>query len=104
MKKFLIVYYGDAPECVEGFHKDATRSCKGALHVVPGRKLTVTEEELEHLKKNYSHMLSKLRILSQKIEAEVKEVVAVAQAEVESGAGEAVKAQEDGGKKKKKKH
>ena len=72
MKKFLIVYYGDAPECVEGFHKDAKRSCKGALHVAPGRKLTVTEDELSHLKANYKHMMPKLRILSEKVEGEKK--------------------------------
>jgi heterodisulfide reductase subunit B len=65
MKKHLIVYYGDAPECVEGFkEKECERSCKGSLHVNPGRQLTVTDDELEFLKKNYKHMLPKLRILS----------------------------------------
>lgn len=70
MKKYLIVYYGDAPECVEGFHKDCKRSCEGALHVKPGRQMTVTEEELKHLKesKECKHMLPNLRILGEKKE------------------------------------
>ena len=71
MKKYLIVYYGDAPECVEGFGKDCKRSCKGALHVNPGRQMTVTEGELAYLKSKYKHMLPKLRILSE-MEEEVK--------------------------------
>jgi hypothetical protein len=64
MKKYLIVYYGDAPECVEKFGKDCKRSCKGALHVNPGRQLAVTEDEYEHIKKTHAHMLPKLRVLS----------------------------------------
>lgn len=74
MKKYLIAYYGDAPECVEGFHKDAKRSCKGALHVSPGRKLTVTQDELDKIKKDHSHMMPKLRILSVKDEAKKERV------------------------------
>lgn len=73
MKKYLIVYYGDAPECVEGFGKDCKRSCKGALHVNPSRQLTVTEDELAYLKSKYKHMLPKLRILSEMKEEAKKE-------------------------------
>ena len=73
MKKFLIVYYGDATECVEGFGKDCKRSCKGALHVNPGRQMTVTEGELAHLKSKHKHMLPKLRILSEMKEEAKKE-------------------------------
>lgn len=64
MKKHLIVYYGDATECVEGFGKDCKRSCKGALHVNPGRQITVTDDELAHIKSKHKHIVPKLRILS----------------------------------------
>lgn len=104
MKKFLIVYYGDAPECVEGFDKDAKRSCKGALHVSPGRKLTVTECELKHIKKHYSHMDAKLRVLGEKKEAEPKKEEAKSEPKKEKEAPkEAESSSHEEGKKKKKK-
>lgn len=65
MKKFLIVYYGDTPECVEGFKKDCKRSCKGTLYIKPGRQMTVTEDELNHVKEKHKHVLPKLRILAE---------------------------------------
>lgn len=99
MKKFLIVYYGDAPECVEGFSQTAKRSCKGALHVAPGRKLTVTEDELSHMKEHHKHMLPKLRILSEKSEA--KKAEPKKEKKVEAPKVEAEKAHDEGKKKKK---
>lgn len=72
MKKFLIVYYGDAPECVEGFSKDCKRSCKGAIHLNPGRQVTVTEDELKHIKERHKHCLPKLRVISEMKEPEPK--------------------------------
>lgn len=105
MKKHLIVYYGDATECVEKFGKDCKRSCKGALHVNPGRQMTVTNDELECLKKHHKHMLPKLRILSsmeeaKAVKAESKEEVK-AEPKKEAKAVEAPKkdAQEEGKKK-----
>ncbi len=71
MKK-LIVYYGDAPECVEGFPKDCKRSCKGALHIHRGKSKTITDGEYEYIKssKRYKHLLNKIRVVSE-IKAEV---------------------------------
>lgn len=105
MKKYLIVYYGDAPECVEKFGKDCKRSCKGALHVNPGRQLTVTEDEYEHIKKAYKHMVPKLRVLSEMKPEAKKE--AKAETKVEAKAekkAEPSQAQEEGNSKKKKKN
>lgn len=74
MKKHLIVYYGNTPECVEGFSKDCKRSCKGALHLNPSRKLTITDDEYEHIKSDYKHVLPKLRLISSSVmEPEKKE-------------------------------
>ena len=102
MKKHLIVYYGDATECVEGFGKDCKRSCKGALHVNPGRQMTVTNDELEFLKKKYKHMLPKLRILST-MKEEVKKESVKAEPKKENAAVKKVtapkKTQEEGKKK-----
>ena len=96
MKKYLIVYYGDAPECVEKFKKDCVRSCKGALHINPGRQLTVTEDEYKHIKKCYAHIMPKLRVLSEmKPEAKKEAIAEPKKADVEP-------AQEEGIKKKKK--
>lgn len=74
MKKFLIVYYGDIPECVEGFKKDCERSCKGSLMIKPGRQMSVTEDELNHVKENHKHILPKLRILAEQKPSEKKAV------------------------------
>jgi len=76
MKKYLMVYYGDAPECVEGFSKECKRSCKGALHVNPGRQMTVTEGELEYIKGHKKHMLAKLRVISELVEKKPEPVKA----------------------------
>lgn len=102
MKKYLIVYYGDAPECVEGFSQSAERSCKGALHVAPGRKLTVTEDELSHMKEHCKHMLPKLRILSVKSEAVKAEPKTEKKVEAPKSA-ESESSHDEGKKKKKKK-
>ena len=96
MKKYLIVYYGDAPECVEKFGKDCKRSCKGALHVNPGRQMTVTEDEYNHMKKDYKHMFPKLRVLSEMEEEAPKEAKAAPKKAAES------KQAHDEGKKSKK--
>ena len=71
MKKYLIIYYGDAPECVEGFSKECARMKKGALHIKPGRQMTVTGDELKHIKtdKKCAHIVPKLRILGEKKDA-----------------------------------
>lgn len=103
MKKHLIVYYGDATECVEGFGKDCKRSCKGALHVNPGRQITVTEDELAHMKSKHSHMVPKLRVLSSMEEkVESKEEVK-AEPKKETKAEPKKEAQEESVTKKKKK-
>lgn len=73
MKKYLIVYYGDAPECVEGFKKECKRSCKGALHLNPGQKKTVTEDEYKHIQSHYKHCLPKLRVISEMDDSKKKE-------------------------------
>jgi len=64
MKK-LIAYYGDSPVYVEGFSKDCARSCKGSVHVLPRKPVTVTADEYEHIKKSYSWMLPKLKVVAE---------------------------------------
>lgn len=65
MKK-LIVYHGDSPVYVEGFSKDCKRSRDGSVHILPGKPLTVTDDEFDYIKKTYSWM--KIKVI-----AEVKE-------------------------------
>lgn len=104
MKKHLIVYYGNTPECVEGFLKECKRSCKGALHVKPGVRLEITCGELKHIKKKYEHMLLKLKVIStrpDKVEAEKEPIKAPK--EVQAETVEEPKAQTGKNKKKKKK-
>lgn len=64
MKK-LIAYYGDSPVYVEGFSKDCARSCEGSVHVLPRKPVTVTSDEYEHIKKSYSWMLPKLKVVAE---------------------------------------
>lgn len=64
--KLLINYYGDVPICVEGFIDECKRSCKGALHVLPKKPVTITDDEYEHIKKHYSHVVKKIRVLATK--------------------------------------
>ncbi len=68
MKKKLIIYYGDSPEYVEGFPKGCERSCKGSLHVLPRKAVTVTSDEYDHIQKSYGHMKSKLRVVVEEVE------------------------------------
>lgn len=65
MKK-LIVYHGDSPVYVEGFSKDCKRSRDGSVHIIPGKPLTVTDDEFDFIKSKYSWM--KVKVI-----AEVKE-------------------------------
>ena len=69
MKK-LIVYYGDTPQCVEGFAENCKRSCKGALHILPRKSTTITNDEFEHIKKSYKFMMKGLRVISEVKETE----------------------------------
>jgi hypothetical protein len=64
MKK-LIVYHGDSPVSVEGFAGACTRSCKGAIHILPGKPKTITSDEFEHLKAKYGWMMPKVKIISE---------------------------------------
>ena len=67
--KLLINYYGDHPVYIEGFSKECERSCRGALHVLPKKVMTITNDEYAHIKKNYSYVIKKLRIVATKKEA-----------------------------------
>ena len=67
-KKLLVAYYGDTPECVEGFPKGCERSCEGSLMFKRGKKRTITLEEYEYIKKKYSHMIPELRLIAEKID------------------------------------
>ena len=66
-KKLLVTYYGDTPECVEGFPKDCRRSCKGSLMFRRGKNATITDDEYKFIctSKSYSHMKSKLRLVAE---------------------------------------
>lgn len=65
MMKYLLVYYGDTPLFVEGFSGKCERSCTGSLHLLPRRPVTVTEDELTHLKVHYPHLIKFIKIISQ---------------------------------------
>lgn len=69
MKK-LIAYYGDSPAYVEGFPVDCARTKEGALHILPGKAVTVTDDEYRHIQEKYSWMKPKLKVI-----AEIKEGV-----------------------------
>lgn len=64
MKK-LIAYYGDSPVYVEGFPKDCARSCEGSVHVLPGKPVTVTNDEYKHILDKYSWMKPKLKVVAE---------------------------------------
>ena len=64
MKK-LIYYYGDSPVSVEGFSKDCKRSRKGALHLLKGRPITITDDEYKHIQDEYKWALPKIRVVAQ---------------------------------------
>ena len=72
MKK-LIVYYGDTPMCIEGFPKDCKRSKEGALHVLPRKNMTVTDEEYEHILKSRPEMKQNLKIIAELDEPKKKD-------------------------------
>ncbi len=65
MKK-LIVYHGDSPVHVEGFPKDCARSVVGSVHLLPGKGVTVTEDEYQFIKTSpeYKWMAPKLKVLA----------------------------------------
>lgn len=64
MKK-LIVYYGDSPVCVEGFSESCKRSVKGAIHILPRKSVTVTEDEYQHILAKYDWMKSKMKVIAE---------------------------------------
>ncbi len=64
MKK-LIAYYGDSPVYVEGFPKDCARSCKGSVHILPRKSVTVTEDEYKYILDKYSWMKPKLKVVAE---------------------------------------
>lgn len=74
-KKLLVAYFGDTPECVEGFPKECDRSCLGALYFKRGKKKTITQEEYEFIKVKYSHMTRNLRLIAEKVVVEPKKKV-----------------------------
>ncbi len=73
MKKKLIAYYGDSPVHVEGFPKDCPRSCKGSVHVLPRKPVTVTDAEYEYMRTHYKWMLPKLKVVAELGEEKKKE-------------------------------
>ena len=73
MKKLLVIYFGDTPVCVEGFSKECKRSCEGALHLLPRKQRSITEDECAHIKKSYKHILRKFRVISEMKVPEKKE-------------------------------
>lgn len=52
---------GLTPRQIEGFPADCERSVKGALHIRPGT-LTITEGELEHLRKHHKAIARRLHV------------------------------------------
>lgn len=63
MKK-LIQYSGDSPVYAEGFSENCKRSCKGAIHILPRKPITVTDDEYAHIMKN-KDLASKLKVLAE---------------------------------------
>ena len=108
MKK-LIAYYGDSPVYVEGFSEDCARSCKGSVHVLPRKPVTVTDDEYDHIKEKYSWMLPKLKVVAEigkNVDAgSDKKSEPSSQAKPKDAKEESEKpSDEDGEKDKKKKH
>jgi hypothetical protein len=81
MKK-LIAYYGDSPAYVEGFPADCVRTKEGALHILPGKAVTVSDDEFRHIQEKYSWMKPKLKVI-----AEIKEGVKPAEVSTTADAG-----------------
>jgi hypothetical protein len=63
--KYLIAYYGDCPLFVEGFKSGCHRSCSGAIHLLRGRAVTVTADELDHIRSIYPKEARLLKVVSQ---------------------------------------
>jgi len=82
MKK-LIYYYGDSPVNVEGFSANCERSRKGALHLLRGRPITITDDEYAHIEKDYKWALPKIRIVAQITESKEEKKVEVKKEKVE---------------------
>ena len=59
----LVIYQGKLPVCVEDFPSDSERSVKGALHLRPGRSLTVTDDEYAYLMANREDLKRDLVLL-----------------------------------------
>lgn len=61
----LIVYHGQVPVYVEKFPSDCERTRKGSLHLLPRKKVTVTDGEWEHIQKKYAFALKYIRVISE---------------------------------------
>lgn len=61
-----VVGYGVTPCQVDEFPEKCERSRKGALYIRPRSSLTLTNDELEHIKAKYPHLYKKLRIVEDK--------------------------------------
>lgn len=62
----LIVYFGDNPECIEGFSKSCSRSVDGALHLKPRKPMTVTDDEYKHITESRADLKGKIRVVADK--------------------------------------
>ncbi len=49
-------YAGRYPGYLDGFPEDCKRSCKGAIHLLPGRIKEVTKDEWDYIKKAYPEL------------------------------------------------
>jgi len=45
-----VKYSGKSPEYIDGFPDGCKRSCKGAIHLLPGAVRELTEDEIEFIK------------------------------------------------------
>lgn len=70
-----IVGHGVTPQNVDDFPSNCARSRKGAVYVRPDSSLTLTNDELDHIKDKHPQLFKKLRV--------VEEPVAVAAAVAE---------------------
>jgi len=60
------MYYDYSPLYVEGFPKDCKRSCKGSIHLMPRKPITVTEGELAYIKMAYPK--ARIKVVAERVE------------------------------------
>lgn len=83
----LIVYFGDNPECIEGFSASCSRSVQGALHIKPRKPTTVTDDEYQHILASRIDLKGKIRVVADKPDEKLAAKAEGAPTEAQAEAG-----------------